>query len=128
MKIIKSFYLKISLAIVVVAVIFLIVNIRFIHHQSTGNKSSNGQFFSVETFRTGENGWGYNILNHKKVIIKQDIIPAVQRLIPFQSEADARKTAYLVIYKLNHKKLPTITISELDSLHIFVPNKIAASK
>lgn len=97
---------------------FQIVNTRFIHH-SEANDSNNRELYSVETFKTGENGWGYNIvLRDKKVIIKQDIIPAVQRSIPFQSEEDARKTALLVINKLNHKNGPTVTVSELDSLHI----------
>ncbi|WP_158868799.1 DUF4907 domain-containing protein [Maribellus comscasis] len=74
--------------------------------------------FSVQTFTTGDGGWGYSIFHNKKRIIKQDVIPVIRKNMSFQSEKDARITGLLVIEKLNAKKLPTLNRQELENLHI----------
>jgi hypothetical protein len=76
--------------------------------------------FTIETFKTETGGWGYNIVSGNKVFIKQDVIPAVQLAIPFRSEKEARRIAELVVKKLNSKKIPSITVEELDSLSITI--------
>lgn len=118
MKIIKLHYLNVSLVIVLVVLLFQLINIRFIHQNS--DTAPKRQLYTVETFKTGDNGWGYSILCGGKMVIRQDIIPAIQQSIPFQSEKDAKETAHLVIKKLNHKMLPVISVDELDSLRVLV--------
>ena len=124
MRIIKSSYQFIGLLIVVAAVIFQVINIHFLNPKAN-DETYYKQSYAFETFRIGKNGWGYSIKHGKKIIIKQDIIPAIQKSIPFQSEKDARKTALLVIQKLNHRKLPAVTVNELDSLQVVTLNNFA---
>ena len=78
--------------------------------------------FRVQTFATGDGGWGYSIFDGEKQIIKQDIIPAIRKNVSFQSEKDALQTGLLVIEKLKHNKLPTISREELERLHILSAN------
>lgn len=74
--------------------------------------------YSIETFRISEIGWGYNIFKNKKLIIKQDVIPAVEKQVAFNSEEDAKKTGLLVIEKIKKNQLPTISRSDLEGLKI----------
>ena len=69
----------------------------------------------VETFPT-DSGWGYNILAGEKIVIRQEIIPAVQKNEAFQSSDDAKKVAALVVKKLKSGDLPSVTPVEIDSL------------
>lgn len=78
--------------------------------------------FRVQTFETGDGGWGYSIFQGDKQIIKQDIIPAIRKNISFQSENDALQTGLLVIEKMKHNKLPTISREELEGLRILSAN------
>jgi hypothetical protein len=117
MKIIRHTYLNAGLIIVMFAILFQLLNIRSIQKDKFNGTIRNT--YSVETFRTGESGWGYSIKCGEKIVIKQDIIPAIQQSVPFHSENDAKKTANLVIHKLNLKKIPAISVNELDSLQVF---------
>jgi len=102
---------------VVIAVVLLI------NAESGKNRERQNQaeiFFTFKTFKTTTGGWGYHILAGKKVLVKQDIVPAIQTAIPFRSEDDAKKTAQLAVSKLNNRRFPTITRKELDSLKIRV--------
>lgn len=65
-----------------------------------------------------ESGYGYQILKEKKVLINQPFIPAIQGEKTFKNEADAQKTALLVIKKIGKQTLPRISIHELDSMKI----------
>lgn len=76
----------------------------------------------LETFQTG-NGWGYLIKKNEKVYIKQDNIPAVAGIYAFKSQEDAAKTGRLALEKMKRHQLPSITLHELDSLHINIPSK-----
>lgn len=73
--------------------------------------------FSSFIYKT-KSGWAYNIQFNHKVIIQQEFIPAVQGSHPFESESDARHTSELVIHKLMKRQLPSISMQELDSLHV----------
>lgn len=81
-------------------------------------KNNTEVLYTIETFKTDTGGWGYNIMLDGKVFIKQEMIPAVQLAIPFRSEDEARRTAEVVVKKLYSKKIPSISIEELDSLSI----------
>ncbi len=83
--------------------------------------------FRVQTFSVDGKGWGYEIVCKNKIIIKQDIIPAIQHPTPFQSEEDARETGQLVINKMKRKKLPSVSIAELDSMQIEGVNSLVTN-
>lgn len=76
----------------------------------------------LETFQTN-NGWGYQIKKNEKVYIKQENIPAVSGIYAFKSQEDAEKTGHLALEKMKRHQLPTITLQELDSLHIHIASK-----
>ena len=74
--------------------------------------------FETKTFHT-QQGWGYEILQNKKVYIHQEIIPGIQGRKSFVSKAEAEKIAALLVLKMRNKKgLPQITVEEIDSLKI----------
>lgn len=63
-------------------------------------------------------GWGYNILVDHKIFIHQQFIPAVQGYKVFNSKEDAEKVANFEIHELVNKKMPSVSVKDLDSLHI----------
>lgn len=82
--------------------------------------------WSLETYSIN-GGWGYIIYRDGKKMINQDQIPAISGKYAFGSENLAKKTAALVVKKLNDNKLPTITKQELIELGVvdslLVPQK-----
>ena len=61
-----------------------------------------------------ENGYGYKIYVDGNLYISQPSIPGLSGTAGFQSEADTRKIAELVVSKIKQGILPpTITIQEI---------------
>jgi hypothetical protein len=74
--------------------------------------------YKVVTFPSGD-GWGYKVMEGKKVIIEQFHIPAINGTIAFATEEQAKLTGLLVTQKIMQGNFPpTITIEELDSLGV----------
>ncbi len=67
---------------------------------------------------TLENGYGYQIKLDNKLLIRQEYIPILQGKKPFTTAQDAKRTADKIIYKLQNKESPILTISELKELQI----------
>lgn len=65
-----------------------------------------------------ENGFGYELIIEKKIIIKQENIPAIDKQMPFCSIEDAQKIADLVKQKILKKVTPTVSLVELKDLGI----------
>lgn len=63
-------------------------------------------------------GWGYEIYVDKKLYIRQEYIPVISGKHAFNSKEDAMKTGKVVMDKLEHGKVPTITTAELKDLQI----------
>ena len=63
-------------------------------------------------------GWGYNILIDHKIFIHQEFIPAAQGYKAFSSKEDAEKIAGFQINEIINKKVPDVSVKDLDSLHI----------
>jgi hypothetical protein len=70
------------------------------------------------------NGWGYELFSGEKVMVHQEIIPAIQGEFPFVSRRDARKTGKLALYKMANCRLPVITQHDLDSMKIVFPETL----
>ena len=88
----------------------------FIYRKITEPKST----LETKTFHTLQ-GWGYEILNNKKVYIHQEIIPGIEGRKSFVSKEEAEKVATLVVQKMQKKEgggFPEITVQEIDSLKI----------
>ena len=64
------------------------------------------------------NGYGYSISYNDKLLIKQDLIPAIQNNQAFCNFDDAQKVADLVKEKLKRKENPKISLIELKQLNI----------
>jgi hypothetical protein len=65
------------------------------------------------------NTYGYEILIHKKVLIRQLNIPGRSGTAGFKRKADAEKVARLVIKKLSQGMMPpTVDENELKQLNI----------
>jgi hypothetical protein len=80
--------------------------------------ASDRQEYSYKSFQIDKDKWGYVISHFDKQFIKQIYIPAVGGKICFKTEADADKTAKLVIVKLNRKEMPSLTRDELEKLGV----------
>lgn len=63
-------------------------------------------------------GYGYVLKNGNKVLIKQQIIPAISNTSPFCTYDDARAVAFLVRKKMLKGETPAITKEELKALHV----------
>jgi len=73
-------------------------------------KKYNGR--TVKTYRV-EGGWGYSVMVKNKEMIHQPFIPAIAGKKPFSTQHDAAKTGRIVMRKLQHGKMPTLTKEEL---------------
>ena len=72
---------------------------------------------TVKTFHTPL-GWGYDIYLNDSSGIHQQEIPGLTGRKGFDKEEDAKKIGDLVLDKIKNKKLPSVTLKELDSLKI----------
>lgn len=74
--------------------------------------------YRVKTVRH-QNGWGFEIKQGEKTIIRQLHIPSIAGKRVFQTEKDAQKTGQLMIEKMEKKHFPpSVNKVELDSLHV----------
>ncbi len=62
--------------------------------------------------------WAYEIYRGKKLIIRQERVPAASGLHYFTKKGDAEKAGRLVIKKLKERKTPSLTAKELENLNI----------
>ncbi len=74
--------------------------------------------FDGMVYRYDKGKYGYNIYLHKKLIIKQENIPALDGASYFRDSTDALKVMHLVIEKLEHRKSPSVNLEELKALKI----------
>jgi Domain of unknown function (DUF4907) len=81
------------------------------------NFSSRPEVYKTSVYKIND-GYGYSISYHNKLIIKQDIIPGIQTNQSFCNANDAQKVANLVKEKLNNNESPNISLQELKSLEI----------
>ena len=88
--------------------ITLIVTV-FFQIKSNANSSYNTRIYTVNM------GYGYEISLDNKILIKQDIIPAISDQHTFCTQEDALKIANLVVTKLKNKQNPRITKEELKT-------------
>ena len=65
-----------------------------------------------------DSGFGYIVYSDTLPMIKQVVIPAIEGDKVFINEDQAKRTGELVVYKITHSLSPTVSIDELDSLHI----------
>lgn len=84
-----------------------------------GTKEKKSEF-KVQVVAT-QSGFGYQILNGKKIIIKQDFIPAVQGDKPFATAKDAQLIGNLVAQKLSNGESPVVHLKEIENLNITLP-------
>lgn len=91
---------------------------QIIQHRNNNPDKNSKEDFSTEIFKTENGGFGYQIKLNDQVIINQEIIPAISMNASFKTEKDARNTAKLVVQKIKNKKVPSVTVQELDSIGI----------
>ncbi|RXP61381.1 DUF4907 domain-containing protein [Lutibacter sp. HS1-25] len=70
--------------------------------------------YTLKVFEV-EQGWGYSIFQREKLIIKQQHIPSINGQKHFKSKKDAYTIGMLVIDKLKHHSIPTITAKEIKN-------------
>jgi hypothetical protein len=75
--------------------------------------------FHYRTFHTA-NGWGYEILSGRTVIIHQQEIPAFPAAKGFVKKSHAEAIAQLVIKKIKNGQPPSVGIFELSGI---IPEK-----
>jgi hypothetical protein len=101
-----------------VYIVFAISVLIFLGLKVYKSNNHNGQVeLKVKTFHT-DIGWGYDITANDTSLIHQDLIPGIEGRKGFNSKAEAEKVGTLVIEKIKNKKLPTVTLQELDDLKI----------
>ena len=104
-------------AFLLVVIIILMFVSQIIKHNKNPEINRH-EAFTTETFKAKNGGFGYIIKLRGQVIIKQENIPAISSEISFKTENDALETAGLVVKKIKQRKVPAVTLLELDSLDI----------
>jgi len=98
--------------------LFVLAVIFFIITQLSKKRKHPGEIqLAVKTFQT-DLGWGYDILTNDSVFIHQEFIPAIEGRKGFATETDAKLIGGLAVSKMRNRKLPMITLSEIDSCKI----------
>jgi hypothetical protein len=82
-------------------------------HQSA-SKSKSDASIELQTFRTDDQGWGYQILVNNKVMVSQPIIPAIDSVMSFPTEESARKVGQLVLEKIINKENFAVSKQEVE--------------
>lgn len=112
-----NFRKYINPAVLLVFVIVLMFVSQILKHYNNHDKNLQ-ENLKTEIFKTENGGFGYLIQLNSQIIIKQEIIPAISNKVSFKTGEEALKTARLVAQKIKSKKVPTVTLHELDSLDI----------
>lgn len=96
----------------------LFIGLFFIVVEGLGPKEkASKQLFRSEVISVN-GGFGYQILNGEKILIRQEFIPAVQGEKPFLIAKDAKSIAELVVHKLVNGETPVIYIEEIEKFNI----------
>ncbi|MEH6408425.1 MAG: DUF4907 domain-containing protein [Leeuwenhoekiella sp.] len=103
----KANFKVIGLAVVVIILAFSAFNYF--------KPSKNG--LDTHVFKT-QTGYGYDITDHGKTIIKQRYIPALNEQIAFCNPKDAEKIGDRVVEKILLKVNPAISMKELQDAGI----------
>ncbi len=93
--------------------LFLMALGLFIYQYSQPEKSD----IRYEVFNS-DNGWAYRIIQHDKIVIQQEQIPAVTGYHYFKKKKDAVNTAKLITEKMRNHQIPMVYIAEIDSMGI----------
>ncbi|MEO8404327.1 MAG: DUF4907 domain-containing protein [Chitinophagaceae bacterium] len=80
-----------------------------------GWKKNDAQHIESSVYRV-PGGWGYDILVNKKLFIRQESVPVIQTLHPFDTKEEADQAADIVIKKLQGGHLPTLSKSDLEKI------------
>ncbi|HVT62828.1 MAG TPA: DUF4907 domain-containing protein [Legionellaceae bacterium] len=90
--------------------------------QQKSDKANSRTTYHERIYQTELDQFGYDIYKDSILLIHQPIVPTVIGHKGFASKEDAYTAAKLVISKLEHGIMPpSITLTELDSLHIKIP-------
>lgn len=102
---------KITIYILTLVVgISIIGSLEYYHTNSSGD-------YALEVFEN-EGGWGYQIYDKGKLVIKQNHIPGIKHKNTFKTEGDATKIGYLVIKRLRKKEPPSISKGDLKRYEV----------
>jgi hypothetical protein len=71
----------------------------------------------VKTFQS-QIGWGYDITANDTSLIHQDLIPGIAGRKGFATKEDAEKIGNLVLEKIKNKKMPTVSLQDLEDFKI----------
>ena len=84
--------------LVLLSVLILLLYFRYGEMGSSGGRQPELQTIQLR------NGWGYQIVMNRKVLIYQPTIPSIDTLMAFPSETSARQIGSLVLdrIKMNH--------------------------
>lgn len=98
-----------------VFILILGSGIIFLRNHRKTERAGEDSLVQVQTIRSRDGGWGYDIMKKGKRYIHQEYIPAIPGQHGFRSEADALKVGREVASRINSNLVPTITLGELKS-------------
>jgi hypothetical protein len=99
--------------VLLVACLFSAGSTVFLLSDGTANVSK----LRYQCFKTHE-GWGYDILADKKIIIHQPFMPGVPGRAGFKQEEQAARVARIVIEKIKSGQLPVINHQQLQRMDV----------
>lgn len=96
--------------IVVASAAAIAVTILFFRYESPHPKLFESRVYEVA------NGWGYDILVNRQLLIRQESIPALAGNKSFPGKEQAAAAALLVIKKIRSGQAPVITKADIQKI------------
>lgn len=97
---------------IIVLAVSVIIAIVITFYQLNRQKTNNIESKVYES----ANGWGYDILVDNKLLIHQESVPGMSGHAGFPEKQQAIQTASLIINKMKHGQLPTVTKFEINQI------------
>jgi hypothetical protein len=113
----KVFSQKWVTAALLIAILIILFGGYFLRRKWERDRAKKYVFVEVRAFQ-GPLGWGYDILQDKKVYIHQDIIPVLPGKQGFQTKEEALAVGRKVLERLQHQQLPDVTLKDLQEAGI----------
>ena len=103
----------------IIIIIVLLFSLLFFTIRNYNNDNKNDSYFKIEIHKV-KNGYGYSLSNNGKLLIKQDLIPAIQKKYPFCTFEDAYNVATLVKERIVKNQNPKIILIDLENLNVSI--------
>jgi hypothetical protein len=82
---------------------------------AVSNKKPRQSKLEYQVFPVAD-GWGYEILSGRNILIRQEWVPAIKKNVRFKTRKQAECVARFVMEKLSQGASPTVSVPEIKQI------------